>query len=72
MYGAEPNPTAIWLAQTPTHEAIKQKVQAIHNVATNNCLVMDKFFTKTTKDLVDRVDGKLATLANNINMNTDK
>lgn len=35
-------------------------------------LVMQQLFTKTMRDLVEVVDGKLATLTHNINLNTDR
>lgn len=72
MDGVEPNQTAIRLAQAPVREAIAQKVQAMNNVTASTPLVTEKLFTKTMKDLVETVDGKLATLANNINLNTDR
>ena len=70
--GTEPNQTAIRLAQAPVREVIAQKAQAMHNSAASSPLVSEKFLTKTIKDLVETVDGKLTTLANNINLNTDK
>ena len=42
------------------------------NTATSSPLVSERFFTKTIKELVETVDDKLTTLANNINLNTDK
>ena len=70
--GTEPNQTAIRLAHAPVREVIAQKAQAMHNSAASSPLVSEKFLTKTIKDLVETVDGKLTTLANNINLNTDK
>ena len=39
--------------------------------ATSSPLVSEKLFTKTIRELVETVDGKLTTLTNNINLNTD-
>ena len=44
------------------------KAQAMSNVAASSPLVSEKLFTKTIKELVETVDGKLTTLTNN----TDK
>ena len=44
----------------------------MNNTAATSLLVSERFFTKTIKDLVETVDGKLTTLANTINLNTDK
>ena len=70
--GNKPNLTAIQLAQVPVREVIAQKVQAMNNTATTTLLVSERLFTKTIKDLVETVDKKLTTLANTINLNTDK
>ena len=70
--GTAPNQTAIRLAHAYVHEVIAQKAQAMHNTAASSPLVSEKFFTKTIKELIETVDGKLTTLANNINLNTDK
>ena len=70
--GNEPNLTAIRLAQAPICEVIAQKVQAMNNTATTTLLLSERLFTKTIKDLVETVDEKLNTLANTINLNTDK
>ena len=72
MDGTTPNPMAIRLAHVPIREAIAQQVQAMSNTAASSPLVSEKFFTKTIKELVETVDGKLTTLTNNINLNTDK
>ena len=70
--GTEPNQTAIRLAHAPVREVIAQKAQAMSNTAASSPLVSEKLFTKTIKELVDTVDGKLTSLTNNINLNTDK
>ena len=54
--GNEPNLTAIRLAQAPVREVIAQKVQAMHNTTATSPLVSKRFFTKTTKVLVETVD----------------
>ena len=65
--GTEPNQMAIRLAHAPVREVIAQKAQAMNNTASSP-LVSEKFLTKTIKELVDTVDGKLTTLTNNINL----
>lgn len=42
------------------------------NIAASSHLVSEKFFTKTIKELVETVDGKLTTLTHQINLNTDR
>ena len=70
--GTEPNQVAIRLAHAPVREVIAQKAVAMHNIAATSSLVLEKYFTRTIKELVDTVDGKLTTLTHNINLNTDK
>ena len=70
--GISPNQTAIRLAYAPVREVIAQKAHAMSNIAASSPLISERFFTKTIKDLVETVDDKLTTLANNINLNTDK
>lgn len=65
--GKEPNKTAIRLAQTPTCEAIAQKIQAMSNAVTAAPLVMEKSLTNSFMDLVIAVDKKLTRFANNTN-----
>ena len=72
MDGATPNQTDICLAQMHKREVITQKIQTINNSITSTALVTKKLFAKTMKDLVNTVKGKLAMLANNINLNTNK
>ena len=69
--GIEPNPTTIRLAYAPVREVLAQMAEAMSNAASSP-LVSKKLFTKTMRELVETVDGKLTTLANNINLNTDK
>ena len=69
--GNTPNQTAIRLAHAPVREVIAQKAQAMSNIAAGSPLVSEKFFTKTIKELVETVDGKLTSLTHQINLNTD-
>lgn len=66
----EPNKTAIQLALAPTRETIAQNVQAMNNAMAFTLMNFKKVFTIIMKESVDMVDGKLATLAKNMNLDT--
>ena len=70
--GAEPNNTAIRLAQAPAREAIAEKIQAMSNASNSNPTLTEKHLAKTMKELEDKLDEKFGTLTTTINAHTDR
>ena len=70
--GADPNNTAIRLAQAPAREAIAEKIQAMSNAAHSNPTLTEKHLAKTMRDFEDKLDEKFGTLTTNINTHTDR
>ena len=70
--GAEPNKTAIRLAQAPIREIIADKIQAMGNAANPNPLITEKYLRKTIREFKEKLDEKFDSLSTTINSRTDR
>ena len=70
--GSKPNKMAIRLANTPTHEAIAQKVQAMNYIVAAHPAIMSMHFNWTTKIGNTNLIKKIAAMVSTINLNTDQ
>ena len=71
MDGAEPNKTAIRLAQAPIRDVIADKIQAMGNAANPNPLITEKYICKTIREFEEKLDEKFGSLSTTINSHTD-